>query len=230
MRYLGWGRTSKKVRVLVPFALLVGVVLLLTGSGSAQGTFDHGIGFGKGCVSVSQVGGPYSCRFTIDNQSEGQNPFKNTLTISSISDKVACSQPIAHPCGPAERLDVRVGSLASPGLNTNTFTTGAAVGSVPPSCDGTKCILPFGSLIRTAFSSQYTVVIGDAPLLTDQGTLSWNNLCDMPGGTPNDGCPTGTNTSQANGSTRIVEWPPGITSTSTPPETNSPQPRSPRSR
>jgi len=186
------------------FAVLA-LSFVFVGSAAAQDA-EHGIGFSKGCASPTAIGEPYTCSYTIRNNSDDAG---DTLTVSSVVDHVfttptATSGNIIH--------DGAIVLVSAAGSATCTGGTGSGT-AANPWLNSTSCTLVgnpanpgAGGVIRVTSFSFYTVRDVDfaanaGHILTDEAFLTWADTCSS--GSSN--CPVGPQTATSGSQTVVTQ-------------------------
>src|SRR5262245_24700711 len=176
--YSAWAAKGRIAAVLT--ALVVAWSLLVAAPAFGAG-IPATVGL-KDCVTPINVGDPYSCEAGIVNIGS-----QNSLTVDLLTDVVFAS----------------VGDVTqSYAINQSSFGGGLIL-TGGATCDASKCTLPPGGGLMTPFFSEYTAVIADVPVLADQATFRFRNLCDV----VSAGCNTGNANGQANAEADIIEPP-----------------------
>ena len=188
------------------FAALAALAFSLLFIGSAVAAPPvYGIATGKQCPGPLNVGDAYACTASISNTNSSS---EGTVTASAVQDQVF------HPDG------TTAGGPQTVLINSTTVAAGSVHlvddGIAPaPSCDATKCTIPFGDQI-TVDLSHYTVQpqdVGSSVLgqntLSDIANFSYRQVCDKPvDGFP---CSTGLNISGSGAATDVNPIPTSTT-------------------
>jgi hypothetical protein len=169
--------------------LMTTLFLVPASPASAQQPTQHGISFTKGCASPTQVGQPYACTYTIQNNVDGA---RDTLRITGLDDTVLSAGGPVSSGNAFSSLRFEIGAF-TPGFNTPPTCNGTGTGTAgDPFMNATSCTLPFGSRLNVQSFAFYTVQAADFGLpghvLTDTAELTWHDDCDDPAQTGNTNC------------------------------------------
>jgi len=175
--------------------LLVGLVL--SSADALGGT--HDIAFTKTCASPTRVTELYACAYTIENVDAASDDLAFTSIADSVSQFAAVDvfANIVH--------EGKLVAQTGPGTATCGGAGISGAGTFPdPWVNATSCTLHPGARIRVLDFGFYTVQGGDYTLpgsvLTDQATLTWQDLCTS-GGT----CPVGNQFATSNSQTNVIK-------------------------
>ncbi len=189
---------------LAALAVLV-ASLVFIGEAAAQPVY--GIATGKECAGPINVGDAYVCVASISNT--------NSTSLGTVTTNLVVDQ-VFHPDG------TTAGAPQTVAINSSTVFPAGPVhlidNGVPPAptCDATKCTIPFGDEITVGLS-HYTAQLQDVgssalgqDTLSDIANFSYRQVCDKPvGGFP---CSTALNISGSGAATDVNPVP---TSTAT---------------
>ena len=170
---------------------LAATIFMLVGAGVARAdNVQHGIAFTKGCASPTQIGQPYTCTYSIRNNTDEAH---DTVVISGLNDTVHGGGGNQSSGNAFSSLKFQIGAFESGFSTPPTCTGGSGSGTLlDPFTGATSCTLPFGSRLNVLPFSFYTVQAADfalpGHLLSDSADLTWHDNCDDPLHTGNSNC------------------------------------------
>lgn len=166
----------------------------------------HTVSVGKGCITPKVVSETIDCTFGLIDA----DPFFDDWNVSGAFDTIhASGGDVRDPASGNLTVSAVSGNTnctvgENPGTSNckigaaNCGTAGHPVcltGANP--CSGANCAAGEVDFESTG----YTILVGDAPTLSDTGNIPSNDTCDAPG---TSGCSTGGLTEQAAGSTDVL--------------------------
>ncbi|MGA9574610.1 MAG: hypothetical protein WBS20_11760 [Lysobacterales bacterium] len=149
------------------FVLLISVIFSMPAM--AQ---NHGVGVGKSCPNATKVGDLAGCVLAVTNRDE----WGDSLTVNDFWD-------VIDPAGVAMR-NPAVGNLPIVAVDAGVTCVPAAVSPAAPIGLTFPCVIPGeavtgGSDLGLVVESIYTVPIGSADPLLDQGNVVTTDGCEL---------------------------------------------------
>ena len=161
-------------------AALMVLVASLVFVGEAAAQPIYGIATGKQCAGPINVGDPYVCVASISNTN---STSLGTVTTTAVQDQVF------HPDGTTAGAPQTVlinSSHVLPAGPVHLIDNPPTGGVNAPSCDATKCTIPFGDEVTVGLS-HYTAQLQDVGssglgqnTLSDIANFSYRQVCDKP--------------------------------------------------